>query len=279
VHYITLNMTQPPFDDVHVRRALAWVVDRAAVREAFGGRQAGTIAQHIVPDSVLGGRLDGFRPFKTRGDHGDLARAKAEMSKSKYATRNGVCIASACKRVFFVPIIGDLNFNAGERMAPVIRENAAKIGIGLRQSSRWWEQVFTPSKNFASSPSGQWYPEYQDPGAFFDVQFARESIAYRYNANTSLLGITPALAKRVGVKGRIRGVPSVDADIVRCSRLGGDVRLDCYAALDRKLTEQIVAWIPFLWRNRINILGPQVARWGFDQAAGMTAYAHVALRR
>ena len=48
---------------------------------------------------MLGGRLKGFAPFKTAGDHGNLASAKAEMAKSKYATRGGVCVASACKRV------------------------------------------------------------------------------------------------------------------------------------------------------------------------------------
>jgi peptide/nickel transport system substrate-binding protein len=279
VHYMTLNLTQPPFDDVHVRRAMSWVIDRAEVREAFGGAQAGAIAGHIIPDDMLGGRLAGYAPFDTPGDRGSLARAKAEMAKSKYKTRNGVCIASACKGVFFVPLLGDLNFNAGERFAPVIKANAAEIGIGLRQSSRWFDRILTPSLNLASSPSMHWYPEFPDPSSFIDIQLARESIAYRYNPNTALVGITPALAARVGVKGRTKAVPSVDADIVRCSRLTGGARLDCYAALDRKLTEGIVPWIPLLWRNRINILGPQVAKWQFDGAAGMTAYAHVAVKR
>ena len=96
---ISLNLTQPPFDDVHVRRALSWVIDEAALRDAYGGRLAGPIAQHVVPDELLDDELEGFAPFKSRGDHGDLARAKAEMAKSKYARRNGVCIAKACKGV------------------------------------------------------------------------------------------------------------------------------------------------------------------------------------
>ena len=53
----------------------------------------------------------------------------------------------------------------------------------------------------------------------------------------------------------------------------------CYARLDRKLSTDIVPWIPFLWRNRITILGPQVATWAFDQSSGTTAYAHVAVKR
>jgi hypothetical protein len=49
--------------------------------------------------------------------------------------------------------------------------------------------------------------------------------------------------------------------------------------LDRKLSTEIVPWIPFLWRNQITILGPQVAKWAFDQSTGVTAFAHVAVNR
>ena len=37
---ITMNLTQPPFDDVHVRRAMNWIIDRA-LRDAYGGPMAG----------------------------------------------------------------------------------------------------------------------------------------------------------------------------------------------------------------------------------------------
>ena len=35
--YISLNLTQPPFDDVHVRRAVNLVADKAGMRLAWGG--------------------------------------------------------------------------------------------------------------------------------------------------------------------------------------------------------------------------------------------------
>ena len=76
-----------------------WIIDRAALRDAYGGPMAGPIARHILPDELLDDQLKGFAPFKTPGDHGSLARAKAEMAKSKYATRDGVCVAKACKSV------------------------------------------------------------------------------------------------------------------------------------------------------------------------------------
>ena len=36
-YYLTMNLTQPPFDDVHVRRAMNWIIDKAALRQAWGG--------------------------------------------------------------------------------------------------------------------------------------------------------------------------------------------------------------------------------------------------
>ena len=74
-------------------------------------------------------------------------------------------------------------------------------------------------------------------------------------------------------------MPSVDDAIVRCDSLDGTARIACYASLDRVLSADIVPWIPLLWRNRIDAVGAQVAKWEFDQSTGMTSFAHVALKR
>ena len=40
-YYITMNLTQPPFDDVHVRRAMNWVMDRRPCAGRWGGPVVG----------------------------------------------------------------------------------------------------------------------------------------------------------------------------------------------------------------------------------------------
>jgi ABC-type transport system substrate-binding protein len=283
--YISLNLTQPPFDDVHVRRALSWVLDRAAIRDAWGGAEAGPIARHLIPDRFLGGRLAGFAPFATPGDHGSVARATAEMAKSHYRTRNGACVASACKRVYLRAncdadrICGDIEYAAGQRMRDPIIAAAAKIGIAFANRSSPGADLHPPASNIAISQSGYLRDHYPDASDFVDPVFAGAAITATHNPNTSLVGITPSRAAALRVKGKVRGVPSVDRDLARCSALTGGRRLDCYAALDRKLSTQIVPSIPFLWRTRITILGPQVARWAYDESSGMTSFAHVALKR
>ena len=67
--YLTMNLTQPPFDDLHVRRAVNFVVNREALRKSWGGPSAGAIATHIAPDAVLDNKLKGYAPYGSgKGD-------------------------------------------------------------------------------------------------------------------------------------------------------------------------------------------------------------------
>jgi ABC-type oligopeptide transport system substrate-binding subunit len=47
-----MNLTQPPFDDIHVRKAMNWVMDKHALVQAWGGPTIGKVAHHIVPDTL-----------------------------------------------------------------------------------------------------------------------------------------------------------------------------------------------------------------------------------
>ena len=180
-------------------------VDKAALREAGGGGPAGRpIAHHLVPDTLLDGELDGFAPFKTPGDRGDLARAKAEMAKSKYATRRGVCIAKACKAAYLAPLLDCPCYAAGQRIAPLVRESAAKLGITLAQHSFRFDRFLDPSRNIPMVVNADyWVAGPSDPSIFVDRLFGGASIA-RSTWNASLVGITPAQAARLGVKGRVK---------------------------------------------------------------------------
>ena len=94
--YLMLNLTTPPFDDVHVRRAVNFVINREGMRKAWGGPLTGELARHIAPDAILGNTIKNFDPYNVNktGGKGDLAAAKAEIKLSKYDTNHdGVCDA------------------------------------------------------------------------------------------------------------------------------------------------------------------------------------------
>ena len=81
-----MNLTQPPFDDIHVRKAMNWIMDKHSLVQAWGGPTIGQVANHIVPDTLFNNQLAEYKPYKTAGDTGSLAKAKAAMKGSKYDT-------------------------------------------------------------------------------------------------------------------------------------------------------------------------------------------------
>jgi peptide/nickel transport system substrate-binding protein len=274
--YLTMNLTQPPFDDVHVRRAINFVVDRQALRKSRGGISAGAIATHIAPNDMLQDRLKSYAPYGAYG-RGDLAKAKAEMRLSRYdSNHDGICDAKACQNVY--ALSGDSTAEAG--FIPSLEQNLKSIGITLqdRVLKDASTPLGTPRLNVPISTHPGWGKDYADPLTFFSPLFDGRTIYPEGNSNYSLVGITPATAKRVGATGSVSGVPSVDSDLDRCGALVGSPRISCYAALDKKLTTKIVPWVPYLWATTHNVVGKDVTKWGFDQFGATTAYAHVAVK-
>jgi peptide/nickel transport system substrate-binding protein len=280
--YLTMNLTQPPFDDVHIRKAMNWIIDKNGLRKGWGGPSVGSIANHIVPDALLNNALKSYRPYGTPGDAGSVAKAAAEVKQSKYDPgKTGKCTASACKNVLMIADVRAVD----KAMVPVIQANAAKIGITfkVRSVNGAYPVIQTPSKNVPISERPGWGKDYADASTFFNALFLSSSILPSGNTNYSLVGVTPALAKKVGAKGSVSNVPSIDTDIGKCNRTqataeGVNARIRCWAGVDRKLMTQVVPWVPYLSASNINVTGPKVGKWSYDQFSDQTAYAHVAVK-
>jgi len=124
-----MNLTQPPFDDIHVRRAMNWVLDKTAMLQAWGGPLVGKIATHIVPNNLFGNQMADYDPYATPGGHGSLAKAKAAMKGSKYDTNgDGTCSAAACRNVF---LLADTN-EVDTKLVPIVEADAKKVGITFK---------------------------------------------------------------------------------------------------------------------------------------------------
>jgi peptide/nickel transport system substrate-binding protein len=275
--YLTMNFTQPPFDDVKVRRAMNWVMDKHGLVQAWGGPLIGKVANHIIPDPLLGNLLAEYAPYKTPGDRGSVAKAKAALKGSKYDTeKNGMCSAPECRGVLLLADTRDVD----EKMLPVIQASAKKIGITfeVRTIEGAYPTIQTPSKNVPLAERPGWGKDYADPYTFFSPLFDGRTIIPSGNTNYSLVGITPAKCKELKITGNCSGVPSVNADLDKCAALVGQAHTACYAALDRKLMTNVVPWVPYLWSYVTRITSKDVTKYEFDQAATTPAYAHLAVQ-
>ena len=104
----------------------------------------------------------------------------------------------------------------------------------------------TPRLNLALSSQPGWGKDYADASTFFTPLFDGRNIIAKNNTNYSLLGITPAIAKKVGATAtspRHRASMPTSTS----ARPTVETRIACYSALDKKLTTQIVPWVPYLW--------------------------------
>ena len=127
--YLSMNLTQPPFDDIHVRKAMNFVMDKTGLIRAWGGPLVGEPATHTLVPSLAPPELDGYDPYPSPDFAGDPAAAMEEMKQSKYDTdQDGICDAPECKGI--INIMGTTARDKG--MVPVIEASAAKIGIEFK---------------------------------------------------------------------------------------------------------------------------------------------------
>jgi peptide/nickel transport system substrate-binding protein len=276
--YMYMNLTQPPFDDVKVRRAMNWIGDKQALVQAWGGPTIGSVANHIVPDSIFNNQLADYKPYGTPGDHGSLSKAQAALKGSKYDTKgNGMCTASACKNILLVADTRQVD----TKMLPVLQANAKKIGVTfkVRTVKGAYPTLQTPKNNVAISERPGWGKDYASASTFFIPLMASYDIIANGNPNYSLVGLTPAIAKKVGAKGSIDNVPSIDPLITACQSLTvPQQNLSCWETLDKKLMTDIVPWIPYLWSSVTRITSTNVTQYNVDQFSTTPAYSHIAVK-
>jgi peptide/nickel transport system substrate-binding protein len=119
---LTLDMQDPPFDDIHVRRALYYATDRVAIAQGItaGKAKASTalddpaLFSGILPDATVQAGYQAIATFPF-----DIAKAKAELAQSK--------VPNGFKVTLNVPM-GSARASA---ISQAIKQTWAQIGVDL----------------------------------------------------------------------------------------------------------------------------------------------------
>jgi len=276
--YITLNLDVAPFDDVHVRKAANLIMDKAGILQAWGGDISGIVATHIQPPGLSGLGAD-YDPYATPDHRGDLEAAKAEMAQSKYDTNgDGICDAPECSGVVMI----NRATSPWTDSEAVVVDSLAKIGINVtvQEAENHYTIIQTVANNIPIGMNPGWGKDYPDSSSFVGFLFDSRGIKAEGNYNYSLVGMTAEQATALGVSYPADGIPSVDADIDNCKQIaltddqGG---IDCWNALDKKMMEEIVPWVPYLWPNILTTVSSAVTNWDFDQFSGAPAFSKLAV--
>jgi YVTN family beta-propeller protein len=159
VEFVSLNAHRPPFDDVRVRRALNYAIDRSKIARMYGGRAVATPLCQPLPPGMPGYRR--YCPYtaEPRADRAwrapDLARARRLVAAS--GTRAArVEIWGTTDQVgtprelpaYFAQVLRSLGYRTRLRVVP-----SAQLTASLRRRIHF-------------SVDGDWAPDYPAPSAY-----------------------------------------------------------------------------------------------------------------
>jgi peptide/nickel transport system substrate-binding protein len=272
---IMMNLAQPPFDDLHLRKAVSHVTNRRRIVELLGGPLTLRVAHHMVPDSMEDNLLVDYRPYQSANDEGDLAAAMAEMRQSAYDTDgDGICDAAACSGI---PALAR-DVEPFPAVAQSVRDDLAKIGVDLDLQEVSIDDFFATYGDPASQvaifvPLG-WVKDALSPANFFTGQFY-SPVALADTGNGSLVGATPAQLAEWGYADV--EVPNVDERIEACLPLTGSAQFECWAALDQHMMENVVPTVMYGSGVGVVLASTRVVGYSWDQLAGAPAFDRIVL--
>ena len=183
VYALTLDHLDPPFDDLHFRRAVAYAVDREGLVDALlKGNENGEAATALNPPEMWSGVL----PIKAVRDFYatlspnysfDLAKAKAELAKSRYP--------DGYNKTIIIPAS-----NADPYMVNILQSVVEKLGqIGIpatinpMDNNAWLAQYFlhedlpTGKKHPLGMQIMAYYPDFADPANYPNLFFSSANAA------------------------------------------------------------------------------------------------------
>ena len=261
-HYIDINLAVPPFDDIHVRRAVQLVTNKSSIANALDPNSIGQ--SHAIPDAFENGLLNDYAPFTTAGDAGDLAAAKAEMAQSAYdSNHDGICDNPVCQNIS-MPIHDDGSNVPVETGAQTFETNLGQIGLqvtstAIAKGTDWYASL-EPDKHAPISFNVGWNTDYLSADGWFGS--LATSAALPDGNNWSLIGATHDQLVQYGYS--VTTVPSLDAAIQDCSALTGADLFGCWSQVDQYVTQRIAAWIPLSMNQTARLTSPAVTAFDFD---------------
>jgi peptide/nickel transport system substrate-binding protein len=237
--YISLNSRIRPFDNLNVRRAVAAVINRRALRQTRGGQVVGPLATHFLPPEVPGFEQAGG----TRSSYdfyanprGNVALARRYMRKAGYPSgryTGGPVLAVADNQL------------PGSGTAEAVKRELKAIGIKVRLRKVPHATMLTtcqrPKAHVALCPNLGWQKDFFDAQTMLDPVFNGQYIGPSYNLDT-------ALVNDHRINARLNSAISVT---------DAGERARVYGGLDKSLAGKAY-YLTWLWDNQIDYASKDV---------------------
>jgi peptide/nickel transport system substrate-binding protein len=252
--YIAFRTDRPPFDNPDVRKALNAVIDKEALRQAFGGPITGDIPTHFIPPGQPGfdeaGGEEGTGADFMAQPSGNLELAKEYMKKAGY--ESGMYDGEQLSGV-------SDNATQQKNVTQVLVEQLKQLGFDVNMRYVVRDSMYTkfcqvPDNQPDVCPSVGWLKDFADPETLLNPVFNGKNILDEANSNFALFD-DPAINKQMD-----------EAEVVNDPA----ERNVAWGEVDKSITEAAAA-VPWLWDTQAlvmsadvnGVVGTNLATWDF----------------
>jgi len=160
-YYAALNVNIPPFDNIKVRQALNYAVDRNAAVKIWGGPQLAVPTCQVLPPNFPG--REDYCPYATgKKFKPDMAKAKELMKESGIKPGMDVTIITEDKTGWK---------NLGAYLQSVLNELGFKASVKPLAHSIEYTYI-NNSNNKAQISLSDWYQDYPAPADFLQILYS-----------------------------------------------------------------------------------------------------------
>ena len=236
VNYMGMNTARAPFNDVNVRKAVNWAIDRPAQVRLLGAYAGKRTSQILVPG------IPGYKPFNV------YALKGADVAKAKSVGGAGIDSAPTLN------VVHTTSASATNR-AQVAEFNLKQVGFKINDvptpATNYYQVIQTKGTTYNFVTNGGWCADYFDPYDYFNVLFDGRKIQAANNNDYTYFNNA-----------------SFDAGLDNAASLSGAARAAAYAKLDQDLMVKYAPVVPYLIPTNTYFVSSRTKNWIYSSYFG-----------
>lgn len=228
--YLGLNTTKAPLDQVKVRQAIAYAVNKATQVDAVGGTAKAQQATSIQPPTVVGRKS--YDPYPSEGGKGDLAAARRLLGEA--GARDGFALTLDIRSQ---PYMQQQGVAIQQALAPL----KIKVKLNTIDTATYYEAIGTPSHQHDAAITG-WCPDWPSGATFLPPLFDGRHISAKGNQNLAQLE-DKAVNNRIDAIAAMKDVDRQNA---------------AYGELDEQIMK-LAPVVPLMYDKYVGVVGGNIA--------------------
>jgi len=236
VDYMGMNTARAPFDNVNLRKAVNWAIDRPAQVRLLGAFADTRTDQVLVPG------IPGYKKFNVYAIKG------ADVAKAKQV--GGSAIDSA-------PTLNVVHTTSSysTNRAQVAEYNLKQVGFKINDvptpATNYYQVIQTKGTTYNFVTNGGWCADYFDPFDYLNVLFDGRKIQAANNNNYTYFNNS-----------------SFNSGLDKASSLSGSARAAAYQKLDQELMVKYAPVVPYLIATNRYFVSSRTKNWIYSSYFG-----------